>query len=126
MAEAIGLDLERSRVVLEVLVAHGDSGEVEPGLAEERRVRLVEEPGEQALEEPLGPVVADARSRTSRRISVSFAAYPVMKFSMLSQPPRHTPRRSSGSPSGPRNFDPEVRITAGLMLSSDVPVKKVS
>ena len=59
VAEAIGLDLERSRVVLEVLVADGDARQVQPGLAQERGVRLVEEPGEQPLEETLGPVVAD-------------------------------------------------------------------
>src|SRR4051812_21474485 len=35
-----------------------------------------------------------------------------MKFSMLSQPPRQTPRKSSGSPFGPRKLDPDVRITA--------------
>src|SRR5829696_10288510 len=59
VAEAAGLDLERSRVILEVLVADGDSRKVQPGLAEERRIRLIEEPGKQALEETLGPVVAD-------------------------------------------------------------------
>ena len=32
VAEAVGLDLERSGVVLEVLVADGDPGQVEPGL----------------------------------------------------------------------------------------------
>ena len=59
VAEAIGLDLEWSGVVFKMLVADGDSRKVQSGRAEERRVRLVEEPGEQALEETLGPVVAD-------------------------------------------------------------------
>src|ERR671912_2193951 len=59
VAEAIRLDLQRSRVVLQVLVADGDSREVHPGVPEKRRIRLVEEPGEQALEDPLGPIVAD-------------------------------------------------------------------
>ena len=59
VAESIALDLERSRVVLEVLVADGDSRKVQPGLAEERRIRLIEEPGEEAFEETLRPVVAD-------------------------------------------------------------------
>src|SRR4029450_13153730 len=62
VTETFGLDLERPRVVLEVLVPDGDPGEVESGPAEKRRVRLVEEPGEQALEEPVGPVIADDRT----------------------------------------------------------------
>jgi hypothetical protein len=61
--------------------------------------------------------------RTSRRISVSLAAYPVMKFSILSQPPRQTPRRRSGSPSGPRNSDPDVRIT-GSWVDIGCPPRK--
>jgi len=75
VAEAIGLDLERSRVVLEMLVANGDSCKVQPDLAEERRVGLIEEPGEETLEETLGPVVADRaphltpHQRLVRRIS---------------------------------------------------------
>ena len=59
VAEAVRLDLERRRVVLEVLVADGDPDEVEAGLGQERRVRLVEEAGEQALEERGRPVGAD-------------------------------------------------------------------
>src|SRR5215212_9489730 len=59
VAESIGLDLERSRVILEVLVPDGDSREVQTGLAEKYRVRLIEEPAEEALEEALGSVVAD-------------------------------------------------------------------
>src|SRR4051794_27121508 len=41
-----------------------------------------------------------------------------MKFSMLSQPPRHTPRRSRGWPSGPTNWEPEVRITGAEALTT--------
>ena len=59
VTEPVALDLERPGVVLEMLVAHGDPGQVEPGLLEERRVRLAEELGEQAVEEPVRPVVAD-------------------------------------------------------------------
>jgi hypothetical protein len=75
MAEAIGLELERSSVVLEMLVANGNSREVHPSLAEEGSVRLIEEPGEESLEETLGPVVADRppylppHQRLVRRIS---------------------------------------------------------
>src|SRR5215218_9173668 len=38
------------------------------------------------------------------------------RASMFSQPLRQTPRRSSGSPSGPRNDDPEVRIVGVLTI----------
>src|SRR3954465_13481339 len=47
-----------------------------------------------------------------------------MKFSMFSQPPRHTPRRRRGWPSGPMNWEPEVVITG---VVADIAVsKKVS
>src|SRR5215212_11192857 len=59
VAEAVGLDLERSRVVLEVLVSDGDSRKIQPGIAEEHCVPLIEEPGEEPLEEALGPVITD-------------------------------------------------------------------
>src|SRR3954452_11725818 len=47
-----------------------------------------------------------------------------MKFSMFSQPPRNTPRRRRGWPSGPMNWEPEVVITG---VVADIAVsKKVS
>src|SRR3954468_24517140 len=52
-------------------------------------------------------------SRTRRRIRDSLAEYPVMKFSMLSQPPTQTPRRRTSSPKPSTLEAPWVRRGRG-------------
>ena len=52
---------------------------------------------------------APTRSATVRRMRDSLPEYPVMKFSMFSQPPRHTPRSRTSVPSAVVNRFPEAR-----------------